>query len=75
MKITIGEYEVNISVRYNRNDRANKADTMNLLNEIAIAYFEASEHNNRLTCYSIAKEYKSKSDEIHAILEKNGCYK
>ena len=74
MKIQIGEYEVNISAKYRRNNRANKADTMSFLNELAIAYFEAAQHNNRLTCYAIGKEFKEKSDYITDVLRKNGLY-
>lgn len=75
MKIMIGEYEISITARYHRNEKANKADTMHFLNELAIAFFEASEFNNKMTCYATGRDFKAKSDEIHEILEKNGCYK
>lgn len=75
MKIMIGDYEVNISARYTRNEKATKAETMHFLNELAIAYFEASEFNKRLTCYASAKDFKEKSDSIHNFLEEKGCYK
>ena len=75
MKIMIGEYEVEIKARDARfRQRANKEDTINLLNEMSIAFGEAAKLFSSTHAEPLAKIASKKSDDIYNALDAIGVY-
>ena len=75
MKLTIGDYEVEIKAKSAYATKANKNDTMNLLNELAIALSEAYLRDKELGLFGMANANKELHDDIYNFLDKNGAYK
>lgn len=74
MKLRIGDYEVNISAKRDTSKRANKSDTMALLNFLSICCSEAANKysENGWTVTSMrAKQY---SNDIYEALKNVGYY-
>lgn len=72
MKITMNGYEVEIKARASYNSKANKQDTMDLLNSISIWVMEAA---NDPTNKSIKNYLEGVSNEIYEQLKAAGAYK
>lgn len=75
MTITINGYEVNISAKYGLKDKANKHDTMAVLNQISIWAAEASKRYNQIGCSAIGENAHDAHMEIYNQLENKGFYK
>lgn len=75
MTIEIDNYKVEIKVKAVYSEKANKEDTMNLLNSISIWAFEAANEYDRTGAHALAKRARKASREIYKILETKGCYK
>lgn len=71
MKLTFNGYEVEIKAKANYHSRANKQDTMNLLNSISIWVMEAGKLDENK---DISHIYERISNEIYKQLDANGCY-
>lgn len=74
MKVSIGDYVVEISARSVYRAKGDKETTMFLLNEIGLAYREASERNIELHCYATADSMEKKANEIYSFLDSKGFY-
>lgn len=75
MTITINGYEVNITAKYGSKDKANKHDTMAVLNQISIWASEAAARYNQVGCNAISESAKNAHIEIYNQLENKGYYK
>lgn len=75
MKITIGEYELNIKVTRAYNDRANKADTLAFLNEMCIWLIEANRSYQKNGLEALEKRTDKQYNELFKQLEEKGYYK
>ena len=74
MKIKIGEYEVNISAKNVYSERANKKDTMALLNFLSICCSEAADHYLETGCHGLSRSANEYGDDIFEALKNAGCY-
>ena len=74
MKITIGNYEVDIKAKKEYNSKMNQKDVEFLLNELCIVYNEAGTFNACQGYQGIAKDYHQKSNEIYKQLQDVGAY-
>lgn len=75
MKIKISGYDVNITAKYEHgNKRCNKADTMAILNYIAVLASESYYHYKEKGNDGLAKWSKATCDEIYAQLKEMGYY-
>ena len=76
MKLMIGDFEVDIKAKVpQRNARNNLLDTMYFLNNLSIAYAEASA-KYKIDGYPVlAKKFNKASHQIYETLEKIGAYK
>lgn len=75
MKLTIGEYEVEIKVKHSKyGQKANKTDTMNFLNTLSIFCKDAARYNRMLGAYSINDEAEQYGKDIYEYLEAKGVY-
>ena len=74
MKLTINNYEIEIKAKSSYSNRFNKNDTLNLLNILAIAFFN-SHQRNELEGYTASanRDYEN-SNNIHDFLDSNGFY-
>lgn len=75
MKLNFAGYEVEIKARDNYNDRANKRDTMTLLNSICIWAKEAAEYNRSIGAPASADFCDEAGKEIYDALNAAGLYK
>lgn len=74
MKLTIGEYEVEIKAKNTSRDRFNQEDTFNFLNELAIAFSEAGKWNQIQGYDSFTKRFEEKDKDIYKFLSDKGLY-
>ena len=76
MKLMIGDFEVDIKAKVpQRNARNNLLDTMYFLNNLSIAFGEASAKYKIDGYPALAKEFNEASHQIYDTLEKIGAYK
>ena len=74
MKLRIGDYEVNISAKCDSSARANKADTMALLNSLSIYCSECAEHYSENGVFGLSRRAKKYGDDIYEALNNAGLY-
>lgn len=72
MKLTIGNYEVNITAHLN--GTSTRDATRSFLNELAIVYGEASRNHARMHCNALAKDANEKSEALYNLLDSLGFY-
>ena len=76
MKLTMGDYEVEIKAKNTKwNEKYNKDDTNRILLDMAIAFFEASEFCQMQGRQATAKDNAEKWRNIHDALDKVGYFK
>ena len=76
MKLIIGEFEVEVKAKIRGvSKRNNVLDTLNLLNQMSIAFDEAAINYNRDGYHALSDECKRKGADIYNALEKAGAYK
>lgn len=74
MKFNLNKfYTVSISASF-AGKKGTPEDTFGVLNEISIAYREASEMFTQKKAFALAKDYKEKSDNIYNFLKSKGYY-
>lgn len=75
MKITMGEYEIDIKAKQVRyHDRMNKADTLDFLNTVAVILGAAVEHYDKKGLFALKKYYYNMHSELHDQLDAAGLY-
>lgn len=74
MKLKIGGYEVNISAKCEGYTRANKADTMTLLNFLSICCSEAANKYSENGWAVTSMRAKQYSNDIYEALKNVGYY-
>ena len=75
MKITIGQYELNITGKDTITDTKNNEDAvMYFLNELVIAYQDAEWFARGNGFFGQAEGFKEKSDNIFQFLNEKGFY-
>lgn len=75
MKLTIGEFEVEIKAHTIWSHRNNKNDVMLLLNEISLICDNASRDEARNSgCEALSRRYHKYGDDIYRALKEAGAY-
>lgn len=74
MKLTIGEYEVEIKAKNTWHERFNQEDTFNFLNELSIAFSEAGKWNQIQGYDSFTKNFETKDKDIYKFLSDKCIY-
>lgn len=74
MKFNLDEfYSVNITASFG-GKKGTSEDSFAVLNEISLAYREASEMFTQKGAFAIAKDFKRKADNIYNFLKSKGYY-
>lgn len=74
MKLTIGEFEVEIKAHTVWTQRNNKYDVMSLLNEISLICDNASREARQNGCEALSRRYHNFGDDIYRALKEAGAY-
>lgn len=74
MKLTIGEFEVEIKAHTIWSQRNNKNDVMSLLYEISLIYDKASREARDNGCEALSRRYYNMGDDIYRALKEAGAY-
>lgn len=74
MKLTIGEFEVEIKAHTVWSQRNNKNDVMSLLNEISLICDCASRETKASGCEALSRRYYNIGDDIYRALKEAGAY-
>lgn len=74
MKLRIGDYEVNISAKSEGCKRANKNDTMSILNFLSVCCIEAAHHYLENGWHVSSNRAKKYGDDIYEALNNAGLY-
>ena len=74
MKLTVGDYEIEIKAKAKRSSRANKEDASTVINDIAIYASEAAERYHQLGLFALEKEAHRFSSDARKALEQAGYY-
>lgn len=69
MKITIGNYEIDIKVKRPYSPKANKGDTFALLCLMSSYAYEAAEMREQIGFHLLAKEARQIGEEIYNFLD------
>lgn len=75
MKLQIGTYEVEIKVKDEYSQRANKNDTQYFLNELCCYLSEASRSYDNTNFHKLSENVQSWNTSIYEELTKQGFYK
>lgn len=75
MTIEFDNYKVEIKAKARYEEKANKQDTMNLLNVISIWAYEAANEYDRKGAHGLANRARKVSREIYKVLDSKGYYK
>ena len=75
MKLSIGDYEVDIKAKHNWEEKFNKDTTLAFLNELCITYLESADYRRNLGLTATSKDFLEKEKEIFRFCEKKGYYK
>ena len=74
MKLTIGDYEVEIKAKWRGAERMSKENTMYFLNMIASEMYAASRQRESEGYMALAEESTKMANEIHNLLDSKGFY-
>jgi len=74
MKLTIGNYEVEVKAKRSGAERMNNKDTMYFLNMIASEIYTASRQKEAEGYMALAEESYKAANEIHDLLDGKGFY-
>lgn len=72
MKLTIGEYEVEVSAVHSR--LHSEKDTKYFLNLLSLVFHDAARYNEEHMYEGLFRSYKAKADEIYNYLAEEGLY-
>lgn len=75
MKLTIGNYEVDIRARYKGAQHAERWATLAFLNSVSLWAYEAGEYNKLLHCNATAKVANDAHLDVYNALDARGYYK
>lgn len=75
MKLQIGTYEVEITVKDEYSIRANKIDTQYFLNELSCYLSEAEKSYDNTNFHELSENVQSWNTSIYEELAKQGFYK
>lgn len=75
MKITVGNYELQLTARNTvLNESANTRDLKYFLNELSMVYAYAAENEETKNYKYIAEDYSNKANELYHIVAQLGLY-
>ena len=74
MKLTVANYEIDIKVKKTWENRNNEEALMYFLNQVSIAFKEASEHMTENGYNALAEDYEEKSMDIYNVIKARGFY-
>lgn len=74
MKLTIGDYEVEVKARHMCHDRTNAADAKAFLNHISSSFFQASLKSKELGWEWRAEDETKMAADIYDALDAKGYY-
>ena len=74
MKLTVGNYEIDVKVKYTFEERANATATKYFLNLVSAALAAEAERETQLGCPNIAEDSRKKSDQIYEFLKNKKFY-
>ncbi len=74
MKLTIGNYEVEVKAKWHGAERMSKEDTMYFLNMMASEMYTSSRQREAEGYMALSKESADMANEIHNLLDSKGFY-
>lgn len=74
MKLTVANYEIEIKAKQTWENRNNEQALMYFLNQVSLAFLEASEHMEEHGKDALAEDYKEKWRDIYKAIEARGFF-
>lgn len=74
MNLTVANYEVDIKVKHTWENRNNEQALMFFLNQVSLAFLEASERMEEKGLDALSEDYKEKWRDIYKAIEAKGFF-